>query len=280
LKKLNLVNPKGISVLFLVIAMMLMITIGYVFSYLIPTKQKSVIFPIQSTQAFYIAQSGVEYAVRYAVAHNWRTTTDLLGLNGAGVYQKNLGAGRFTITYINTAPDLDTLRSVGEVPIGTEKRRIVVTNFTSFMQQHLVLYINPPTYPAPCLTDTGVGYYYEVTFYIRNIDTSGSITLNSFRANWDPPPTVPDPTINRIRFNAVGGASSTRFTGSYSNGAAQTNFSSNQTMNNSTTYRVRIRWTSITVPHNFSNLIVYFYDTNGNEYTFGLDPEGDGLPIC
>ena len=35
-KNFNLINSKGISVLFLVIAMMLMVTIGYVFSYLIP----------------------------------------------------------------------------------------------------------------------------------------------------------------------------------------------------------------------------------------------------
>ncbi len=66
-KNFNLINSKGISVIFLVIAMLLMVTIGYVFSYLIPTKQKSVVFPIQSTQAFFIAQSGVEFAVRYAM---------------------------------------------------------------------------------------------------------------------------------------------------------------------------------------------------------------------
>jgi hypothetical protein len=277
LTKYKFKNPKGISVLFLIIAMMLMITIGYVFSYLIPTKQKSVVFSMQSTQAFYIAQSGVEYAIRYAVAHNWRTTANLAGLNAAGVNQKNLGAGRFTITYTNTVPNLDTLFSDGEVPSVTVRRRITVTNFTSFMQQHLVLWT-----PAPSLADTqgGPGYRYEVTFYIRNIDTSGSIILNSFRANWDVAPL----SIDRIRFNVLGsGTTSTRFSGAYSNGAAQTNFNSGcgtppctYTMNNSTTYRVRIRW-SAGGPYNFANLIVYFYDSNGNEYTFALDPDGDGV---
>jgi len=123
-------NSKGISVLFLVIAMLLMVTIGYVFSYLIPTKQKSVVFPIQSTQAFFIAQSGVEFAVRYAKNQAWTTPAQLLGLNGGAVYQRNLGAGRFTINYTDTT---DTLTSFGEVPIGTERRRIVVSNFTSFL---------------------------------------------------------------------------------------------------------------------------------------------------
>jgi hypothetical protein len=123
---LVLANSRGISVLFLVIAMLLMITIVYVFSYLIPTKQKSVVFPIQSTQAFFIAQSGVEFSVKYACVNGWVTTASLnTNLNGI---QRNLGAGRFTISY---TPDV--LTSVGEVPIGTERRRIVVSNFTSFL---------------------------------------------------------------------------------------------------------------------------------------------------
>ena len=112
--------------------MLLMITIGYVFSYLIPTKQKSVVFPIQSTQAFFIAQSGVEFAVHYADTQTppWTTPAQLAGLTGM---TRSLGAGSFTLTYTNTAPNLDTLTSVGQVPTGTERRRIVVSNFTSFL---------------------------------------------------------------------------------------------------------------------------------------------------
>ena len=135
MKKFNFMNPKGISVLFLVIAMLLMVTIGYVFSYLIPSKQKSVLFPIQSNQAFFIAQSGVEFAVRYASDNCWTTPAQLLGLNGAAVYRRNLGAGRFTINYTDTT---DTLTSFGEVPIGTERRRIGVSSFTSFVKNNCI----------------------------------------------------------------------------------------------------------------------------------------------
>jgi hypothetical protein len=122
-------NSKGISVLFLIIAMLLMITIGYALTYLIPTKQKSVVSPIQSTQAFFIAQSGVEFAVRYANDNGWTTTALLNNLNGI---QRNLGSGRFTLTY-NFATYGDKLISAGEVPIGTQRRRIVVSNFTRFL---------------------------------------------------------------------------------------------------------------------------------------------------
>ena len=108
--------------------MLLMVVIGYVFSYLIPTKQKSVVFPIQSTQAFFLAQSGVEFAVRYAKDQGWTTPAQLLGLNGI---TRNLGAGRFTITYTNMP--LTPLLLLEKSPLGTERRRIVVSNFTSFL---------------------------------------------------------------------------------------------------------------------------------------------------
>ena len=123
-----LTNIKGISVIFLVIAMLLMVTIGYVFSYLIPTKQKSVVFPVQSTQAFFLAQSGVEFAVRFAKDNGW-TTKALLNTNLGGGVTRPLGTGSFTVTY---ASSNDTLTSVGYVPTGTQRREIVVSNFSSF----------------------------------------------------------------------------------------------------------------------------------------------------
>ena len=141
-------NSKGISVLFLIIAMLLMITIGYTLTYLIPTKQKSVVFPIQSTQAFFIAQSGVEFAVRYAQVNGWTTTTLLNNLNSI---QKNLGSGRFTLTY-NFATYGDKLISAGEVPIGTQRRKIVVSNFTRFLMS--IAYFNSASTPADGSSNT------------------------------------------------------------------------------------------------------------------------------
>lgn len=109
--------------------MLLMVTIAYVLSYLIPTKQKSVSLVIYSAQAFFLAQSGEEFAVRYARDNNWTTTTLLNNLNGV---TRNLGSGRFTLTY-NSGND--TLTSMGEVPTGTERRRISVSNFTSLVSK-------------------------------------------------------------------------------------------------------------------------------------------------
>ena len=145
---LVLMDTKGISVIFLVIAMLLMITIGYVFSYLIPTKQKSVVFPIQSTQAFFIGQSGVEFAVRYAMTQTppWTTPAQLNGLDNM---TRTLGAGRFILDYDSAN---DRLISFGEVPIGTERRRIVVSNFTKFLMS--IAYFNSASTPADGSSNT------------------------------------------------------------------------------------------------------------------------------
>jgi len=102
--------------------MLLMVIIGYVFSYLIPAKQKSVVFPIQSTQAFFIAQSGVEFAIRYAQDNGVGT------LNGM---TRTLGNGQFSLTYNGSGTG--TLTSNGQVPTGTTRRSIQISNFTRFL---------------------------------------------------------------------------------------------------------------------------------------------------
>jgi hypothetical protein len=99
-----------------------------------------VVFPIQSTQAFFIAQSGVEFAVKYACVNGWTTTTELNGLDSM---TRTLGAGRFILDFDSAN---DRLISAGEVPSGTEKRRIVVSNFTSFLMS--ITYVESASNPA------------------------------------------------------------------------------------------------------------------------------------
>jgi hypothetical protein len=119
-------DSRGLSVLFLVVAMMLMVAIGYVFSYLIPIKQKSITLTISSNQTFFLAQSGVEFAVRYATDQSWATPAQLNGLDGM---TRNLGRGSFILDY--DQPN-NRLISRGQMPNSSE-RRVVVSNFTSFL---------------------------------------------------------------------------------------------------------------------------------------------------
>lgn len=271
MKNFLLKNSKGISILYIIFVLLLLIIIGYIFSYLIPTKHKSVTFPVQSTQAFFIAQSGVEFAVRYAQDQGWTTTTLLNNLNGI---TRSLGNGRFRLIY-NYGTYGDRLISIGEVPIGSEKRRISVFNFTQFLVPTALLIIDP-AYPDPCLTFIrfwffGWWYQYEASFYIKNVSSS-PIILDSFRATWD----VDPPQINRVRLNGTTNV----FTGTYTNGGPRTYFSTIYTIPSGNTIQVQIRWNWNYGACDFSNLVIYFYDTVGNMYTFILDPDHDGLPGC
>ena len=233
--------------------MLLMVTIGYVFSYLIPTKQKSVIFPIRSTQAFFLAQSGVEFAVRYAQDNNW-TTTILLDNNINGV-TRNLGSGRFILTYVYATYG-DTLISVGEAPTNTPRRRIRISNFTSFLQTQ-VLIIDPGS-PAPYYVNPRT----NARFYIKNVGSS-NVTLNAFSASWNEPPNRQLTSITMT----LGGTPNTVFTGSYDSGFRNfTPAGNSQTIGPNQVIRVDVVWNGNISPSNSINF--YFYDTSGNMYTF------------
>ena len=261
-----ILNSKGLSVLFLVIAMMLMVTIGYVFSYLIPTKQKSVSLTVSSNQAFFLAQSGVEFAVRYATDQGWSTTAQLNGLDGM---TRNLGRGRFTLDYNSTT---DQLTSVGEV-LNASQRRIVVSNFTQFVSGGVL--IIDPARPVPCLTTGLIGKQTVnvVNFYIIN-NSSSSITLNAFQATW-----TQDPPTRQVARLYLGGT--LKFDGNYPNGGAPQSFSVPPltfTINAGQSVLVSVWFTRLV--NNLQNMIITLYSTTGDSYNFNLDPEGDGLPPC
>ena len=255
-----LCNSKGISVLFLVIAMMLMVTIGYVFSYLIPTKQKSVRFPIYSTQAFFIAQSGVEYAIRYASDRGWRGTTDgvydLTLLNGS----YPMGNGTFTLSY--SPPPTNTLTSTGQITGSSENRVVQVTNFTPFLR----LIFNPGS-AAPRWTQ-GTR---RARFFFRNVRGT-NITLTGFAASWNSgvTRTITDITLDgNWRWN----------NGNYSSdpdlSPTQPFNGGSETVVPNEVITVVVYWSGNT---NAQDIIIKFFTAAGEGYTFNLDPASDGLP--
>jgi phage shock protein PspC (stress-responsive transcriptional regulator) len=265
-----LLNSKGISVLFLVMALLLMITIGYVLTYLIPTKQKSVKFPIYSNQAFFISQSGVEYAIRYAADQGWRGATDtgvydLTRLNGVGVNQRNLGNGSFTINYTSAT---NILTSTGQITGSSESRLVRVSNFSPFLR--LVF-----TTPAPQWT---LGTR-RARFYIINVRVS-NVTLRSFSASWT---AQNNRTISAIYFNGTA-AANRRYAGAYVNGSPAVTFNRNGNSYTisptppSAATSVYIYWSGNLGTN--SNITITFYTGNlgtGDAYTFDLDSAGNGL---
>jgi hypothetical protein len=262
-------NSRGLSVLFLIVALLLMMAVGYVLSYLIPTKQKSVQFPIYSTQAFYVAQSGMEYGVRYCSEQGWRGATDTGRLdydrlNDSPGNQRNIVLGKvngkFTINYDTGA---NALTSTGETNNSTEKRALRVSNFDQFLRLTFT--------SSPCWIS---GYSSQrAQFGIRRWRSAG-VTLRYFSATWQQSGTTR--YITTIRFG-----NNTRFSGTYYSGSGIVILSANQSVGTGG-INVEIRWNAAMT--NPRNIVITFYTAAGaaigEGYAFNLDPAGNNLPGC
>jgi hypothetical protein len=243
-----------------------MITVGYALSYLIPVKQKSTQFPIYSTQVFYIAQSGMDYGVRYCSDQGWRGATDTGRLdydrlNDVGVNQRNVVIGKvngkFTIDYDTGA---NRLTSTGEMNTSTEKRIVRVSNFNQFLRLTFT--------SSPCWIS---GYSNQrAEFDIRRWRSAG-VTLTAFSATWQQGGTARN--ITTVRFG-----NNTRFSGSYANGSGIRNFNGGNQSVGTGGITVEIRWNATMT--NPRNIVITFYTAAGVGYAFNLDPAGNNLPSC
>jgi hypothetical protein len=271
LRRCVLDNSNGVSVLFLLVAVLLMVTMGYVLTYLLPVKQKSVIFPIHSNQALYIAQSGVEYAVRYGSDRGWRGTIDsgvydLTHLNDTVpvvVNQRSLGNGRFTVNYSNLT---NTLTSTGDVTPGTARRIVRVSNFTQFLRL-----IFDPASPAP---QWASGYSnLRAQFSFTNV-RGDPVTLTGFAASWTQ--TGAARSVTRIDMNGV-----QKYSGTYNSDAdlfpaVPFNLGGNsQTVTPGQVVDILVYWNNNVA--NGANILLKFFTAAGDGYAFNLDSQGNGL---
>ncbi|MBU4287567.1 MAG: hypothetical protein KKI12_05270 [Proteobacteria bacterium] len=120
---------KGVTLITLIIAITIFAVFITVFSYVMIAKHGSEALYVQSTQAYTIAQAGIEYGIRYAT---------IIGYWAAGSpgITKSLGSGSgsgsFTLVY--TAATMSTpskLTSTGTV--GNAVRQIILSNFVGFV---------------------------------------------------------------------------------------------------------------------------------------------------
>ncbi len=256
-------DHRGVSIIALIIIMAVLGSLGYVFSALIATKQYSMGMEAPSQQAFYIANSGIEYGIRYASERGW-TGAALNGMDGMAV---NLGQGQFTLDYNGTA---DTLSSTGQV--SASQREVALENFTSFVSiqcLELVTSIDPPPIsgiPA-CTYNQGNRTY--VRFYIRNICSSQpTITLTHFHATWIPTP--PQWRLQRIEFDGV-----LKFQGGCGSGDWKAFNRGGNSQDVDTCHGARYEGVQVLVRFNRvlagnTTFVFLFRDTNGIIYTFNL----------
>lgn len=114
-------NNKGVTLITLIIAITIFAVFITVFSYVMIAKHGSEALYVQSTQAYAVAQAGIEYGIRYVKDDEVTFFTD----PSSYIFSdQNLGNGSFSLSY----NDLNnTLTSTGTV--GNAKRQIILQNF-------------------------------------------------------------------------------------------------------------------------------------------------------
>jgi hypothetical protein len=114
---------KGVTLITLIIAITIFAVFITVFSYVMIAKHESEPLYVQSTQAYAVAQAGIEYGTRYATDRYLANPTtyayDDLSIT------ESLGNGSFTLVY--TAANRGTLTSTGTV--GVAERQIILQQF-------------------------------------------------------------------------------------------------------------------------------------------------------
>jgi Tfp pilus assembly protein PilX len=83
-------SQRGFSILAMIFVMLVLSAIGYSLAKTMAIKQKTVPVTIQSSNAFYLAESGINYTGKYL--------SDLVTWPPSGE-TKNIGNGSFTIAY-------------------------------------------------------------------------------------------------------------------------------------------------------------------------------------
>ena len=120
----KIMSEKGISILALMIFLLLTSVLGLVLGSIIITKQKSTLLPYKSAQAFYVAQAGIEHAIRYTYEHElefWADPANIFPVT------KSLGAGSFNVTYDEGDKSITSTGTVG-----TAKRIINLGSLFSY----------------------------------------------------------------------------------------------------------------------------------------------------
>ena len=120
-------NYKGVTLITLIIAITIFAIFITVFSYVMVAKHGASALYVQSTQAYAVAQAGIEYGIRYATGDD-NGATFLADPDSffPGTAQ-DFGNGSFTLEY-----NSDTLTSTGNV--GVAERAIILASFSSYVE--------------------------------------------------------------------------------------------------------------------------------------------------
>jgi hypothetical protein len=174
-------NNKGVTLITLIIAITIFAVFITVFSYVMVAKHGSSALYVQSTQAYSVAQAGIEYGIRYAIGedHGAAFLADPASVfTGAA---QSFGNGSFTLEYNNGN---NNLTSTGTVGVAT--RKIILSSFSNYVQAAGVIVLGDPapyraakTIYVPLINNYGEAV--EI-YKIALVKTTGSqVTLTTIR---------------------------------------------------------------------------------------------------
>jgi len=125
-------REQGFMLIALVIAMLVIaLLVGALVSINV-TKDLSGPLYVNSTQAFYLAQAGAEYGLRYATDNNSSFCADPVALFSA-LGSISSGNGTFTLSYDGGLKQLTSIGEVGTIgDAGYAKRSVTIDSFDSF----------------------------------------------------------------------------------------------------------------------------------------------------
>lgn len=157
-------DDKGVTLITLIIAITTFAVFITVFSYVMVAKHGSSALYVQSTQAYAIAQAGIEYGIRYA--------TD----NGYGSFPINeqpFGDGSFSLDYtdINDADRPNSLTSTGKIGVteAVAEREIILEHFVGWVEGEAVTLVpeDQPEWKANTLEIPLIINYGENVYVFR-----------------------------------------------------------------------------------------------------------------
>ena len=122
----GLLGNKGVTLITLIIAITIFSVFITVFSYIMIAKHESEPLYVQSTQAYAVAQAGIEYSIRYATDNESNFFANPASVFPVPGTPQSFGNGSFTLGYDSVK---DELTSTGTV--GTAERQIIYSKFKS-----------------------------------------------------------------------------------------------------------------------------------------------------
>jgi hypothetical protein len=146
---------RGIILIALLIAMVVIAVLIAALSAINITGFLSGPLYVGSTQAFYTAQAGAEYGLRYATDNSSSFCADPAALFSA-LGTVSFGNGKFTLVYDK---GLNRLTAQGQV--GDARRTITIDSFDSFLPGCGLIVLDPALTPYRSGTGTSTRVYYQ-----------------------------------------------------------------------------------------------------------------------